>query len=316
MRRPLSTPRWQCSLLSFIAACSPLRIFDGTFHETTDASTGETTGDQTGEDGSQAASDGASSGSGEGADDDTGLAASTGDEQTTAAPPVCGDGSVAPGEECDDGDADDADECLSSCVQAVCGDGIVRAGAEECDDGNGEGHDGCTSDCLRERLIFVSSEGYEAHTLSGLHADTQCTWLAGLAAEQGSLPRPPGTAFRAWLSGPSRDAGDLVRPGNGPFINLQGEVVALNRTRLLMGLVDTPVQYDEYGETLTASVWTGTGVDGLAADEHCDGWTSDSDEQFGRIGVSGLAGADWTDVSWVANPAECWQVWPIYCVEE
>ena len=49
----------------------------------------------------------------------------------------CGDGVVWQGrEECDDGDNDDDDACTSACRNAVCGDGLVHAGHEECDDGN------------------------------------------------------------------------------------------------------------------------------------------------------------------------------------
>ncbi|RMG99262.1 MAG: DUF4215 domain-containing protein [Deltaproteobacteria bacterium] len=48
--------------------------------------------------------------------------------------PVCGDGIVQPGEECDDGNMDETDMCRNDCTAASCGDGIVQVG-EECDDG-------------------------------------------------------------------------------------------------------------------------------------------------------------------------------------
>ena len=50
---------------------------------------------------------------------------------------TCGDGVVQAGlEECDDGNDDDSDGCLTSCRLARCGDGFVQTGLEECDDGN------------------------------------------------------------------------------------------------------------------------------------------------------------------------------------
>ncbi|MCA9656707.1 MAG: DUF4215 domain-containing protein, partial [Myxococcales bacterium] len=49
---------------------------------------------------------------------------------STTASPGCGDGVVAAGEECDDGNADNTDACLSTCVLARCGDGVVQAGVE------------------------------------------------------------------------------------------------------------------------------------------------------------------------------------------
>ena len=67
----------------------------------------------------------------------------------TTVPGYCGDGVTDPNEEeCDDGNADDADECLNSCTFAFCGDGVLRLGKEECDDGNLEDTDDCLSTCV------------------------------------------------------------------------------------------------------------------------------------------------------------------------
>ena len=59
---------------------------------------------------------------------------------------VCGDGTVGPGEECDDGNDIDTDFCTNACTDAVCGDTIVGPG-EECDDGNNVDTDSCTNAC-------------------------------------------------------------------------------------------------------------------------------------------------------------------------
>jgi len=61
--------------------------------------------------------------------------------------PVCGNGLVDAGEECDDGNFEQSDGCLWTCRLARCGDGIVRAAGEACDDGNRDESDGCRSDC-------------------------------------------------------------------------------------------------------------------------------------------------------------------------
>jgi cysteine-rich repeat protein len=66
------------------------------------------------------------------------------------ADPVCGDGrlDIDNGEECDDGNTDDADECTNECVLAECGDGITQeTNRESCDDGNDVDDDGCNSEC-------------------------------------------------------------------------------------------------------------------------------------------------------------------------
>lgn len=73
-------------------------------------------------------------------DDSTGTEESDGtgttDLTTTSdAPPVCGDGALDPGEECDLGYAANLETgaCLPNCVLATCGDGHVQAGVEHCD---------------------------------------------------------------------------------------------------------------------------------------------------------------------------------------
>jgi len=70
------------------------------------------------------------------------------DTGTTATDGQCGNGVVEPGEVCDDGNADDDDECLSNCVLATCGDGFVQIGVEACDDGNPDNTDDCVANCL------------------------------------------------------------------------------------------------------------------------------------------------------------------------
>jgi len=62
------------------------------------------------------------------------------------APPLCGNGSLDPGEQCDDGNVIDGDGCDSNCTLTGCGNGIVTLG-EQCDDGNLINGDGCDSNC-------------------------------------------------------------------------------------------------------------------------------------------------------------------------
>ena len=71
--------------------------------------------------------------------------------QTIDAEIYCGNGVVEAEEACDDGDAEDTDDCLSSCVLASCGDGFVHAESEACDDGNAEDTDDCLSACVLAR---------------------------------------------------------------------------------------------------------------------------------------------------------------------
>ncbi|HEX5036662.1 MAG TPA: SBBP repeat-containing protein [bacterium] len=63
--------------------------------------------------------------------------------------PVCGNGAIEVGEQCDDGNLANGDGCSAACVNEVvpsCGDGIPQTG-EACDDGNTDDTDECKNDC-------------------------------------------------------------------------------------------------------------------------------------------------------------------------
>ncbi len=76
--------------------------------------------------------------------------------------PVCGNGIVEAGEQCDDGNTVNGDGCSSTCQlenpPAVCGNGILEAG-EQCDDGNTVNGDGCSSTCQIETPPPVCGNG-------------------------------------------------------------------------------------------------------------------------------------------------------------
>jgi cysteine-rich repeat protein len=64
----------------------------------------------------------------------------------------CNDGVLDSGEVCDDGDGNSdsqPDACRTNCNLASCGDGTQDA-TEICDDGNTQSEDGCSADCLSD----------------------------------------------------------------------------------------------------------------------------------------------------------------------
>jgi len=63
---------------------------------------------------------------------------------------TCGNGTVGPGEQCDDGNSINTDACTNACQNARCGDGIIGPG-EQCDDGNLSNTDACTNACQSAR---------------------------------------------------------------------------------------------------------------------------------------------------------------------
>jgi cysteine-rich repeat protein len=74
-------------------------------------------------------------------------------------------------EECDDGNTDDTDSCVGSCVNASCGDSYIYSGVEECDDGNTDNTDSCTSSCISadcgDGIVWDGVEQCDGSDLAG-----------------------------------------------------------------------------------------------------------------------------------------------------
>lgn len=111
---------------------------------------------------------------------------------TRTARPICGDGKVDDGEECDDGNKTVGDSCDSSCKKEtlprgqVCGDGKVE-GTETCDDRNTNSGDGCSATCQPDTVAPAAAA---APAVAEYHAPAvskpaQKTDLAGLKEELG-----------------------------------------------------------------------------------------------------------------------------------
>ena len=65
-------------------------------------------------------------------------------------PADCGNGTLDPGEACDDGNTASGDGCDAQCaLETDCGNGALE-GIEECDDGNTASGDGCDAQCALE----------------------------------------------------------------------------------------------------------------------------------------------------------------------
>lgn len=107
---------------------------------------------------------------------------------------VCGDGYQGPGEQCDDGNQDDSDACTSACTAAACGDGHLQLGrGEQCDDGaRNDDHAACTSACqiaaCDDGLVHVGEEDCDGNDLQG----TSCL---DLGFGGGALTCSPTCAF-------------------------------------------------------------------------------------------------------------------------
>lgn len=139
-----------------------------------------------------------------------------------ADPPVCGNGVVNQGEECDDENDDNTDTCLDTCQNAFCGDGYLQAG-EECDEGyanNDSVPNACRSTCQSAYCgdgVVDSGEGCDSGELNGApnsvcssHCTPKLPESCGLDGE--CEPRNPGTIVDPVDGGGDASPRDNVDP--------------------------------------------------------------------------------------------------------
>lgn len=287
-----------------IAGCFQPTGFVG---DATDAGTSTSTSgaSQTAEPGSTAASSPATG-------------ATTGDATTsaeTSTPGECGDGALNPGEACDDGNDDNTDACLDTCVAASCGDGFLCATCgEACDDANLVEGDGCDAGCALEPLrVFVTSAVYPATAAAPSMADMLCT-----NAAQATYP---GRKFVAWTSMNNTPAADRLGDHDRPYARVDGKRVGNNTQDLLDGALQNPINVDQFGVEYTGAsegspcenpanyAWTGTGFNGLGKPPDCNGWMDVT--QTALVGKLDRVDGTWTD----ACPFTCSATLRLYCIE-
>lgn len=191
-----------------------------------------------------------------------------------------------------------------------CGDGVV-APLEQCDDGNTSAGDGCDPDCQFEYLlVFVTSEAYSGQEMGGaLGGDAKCKKLAD------AQPGLTGRSFAAWLSTGLMDAEERIGATARPYrLTDKKTQVADNTGDLLDGSLDAAISRDEKGAVAIGSsqVWTGTTSLGLAAANHCSGWSQAGMGAMGMTGDRTLVNGGWTE----ATDLLCNELQPIYCVEK
>jgi hypothetical protein len=147
--------------------------------------------------------------------------------------------------------------------------------------------------------FFVTSTGTGADggNLGGLAgADKKCQDLA-TAVGAGDH------TWRAYLSVQGTNARDRI--GTGPWLNQQGKVIAstLDQLHDYLFIPSNADLLDEKGAVVPADrrmILTGSNHDGTAAAQTCQDWTSNANNQRGRVGdvasdTSNILGARWND---------------------
>ncbi len=99
----------------------------------------------------------------------------------------------------------------------------------------------------------------------------------------------------AWLSDGSTNAVDRIASATGPFNLVNGATIANNHADLTDGTIATEIDRKANGNWIDdEDVWTGTESNGLAVANHCNGWTSPSDQLQGLVGDTDSSSSDWT----------------------
>lgn len=221
-------------------------------------------------------------------------------------PSDCGNGVVEFGEACDDGNADEEDECTTLCTVVGCGDGIVQASlGEACDDGNDVTGDGCS----------------ECYVLAGIYAagDRTCATLRNAVGRR--LKCWGDGAYGALGTGDTEDIGDdpgeietLVPIDSGIpeeffdewSLGMIAQTTCARRIpdaikcwgrndRGQLGLGDTDARGDEPGEMGAALVTTATAAAGIARSNGAMGFARTSLPGRPIVGVPTRTGSSAPD---------------------
>jgi hypothetical protein len=191
------------------------------------------------------------------------------------------------------------------CVTSVCTDGETRCTNTEsqqtCVGGEWAPETSCEFVCVGDacgkivRHVFATSQAFVAGEIGGLTGgDDICRNLATSAGLASS--------YEAWLGDDTGSPATRFPRGVGPYVLVDGTVVANNWTELTSGMLRHPIDLDEMGGTPAQStgsitrftVWTGTTASGTAATPggSCNDWSNSMGSSV-TIGSTALTDQGW-----------------------
>lgn len=184
-----------------------------------------------------------------------------------------------------DGVADDCDVCPLDAGDDSDGDGVCDS-ADPCpedapDDPDADGL------CGTSLVVFVTEAEYTADQVpAGLNICEPLATNAGL----GLLIMEP------WASYGGFDA--VARFGlydaDGPWVRVDGTLVAMDFAELSSGTLRAPINLSENGNLVDGVAWTGLFADGSASTSDCDDWTGTGLFTVGRVGDTMATDGTWT----------------------
>lgn len=217
----------------------------------------------------------------------------------------------------------DSGPCTQQCALASCGDGLVWLGQEQCDlgpDNNDSDYGGCREDCtlgprcgdgtkqaveecdasapptegevdcdpgscnFQARVAFVTAATHAAN-LGGLAgADAVCATAAAAAGldNAGNFLAYAGDGVAA----PANRFTDGLAATGYPYARRDGQKLADDLADVFATGLRVPLDVTEYGTVLPPEryAWTGVGVHGDAAAQHCQKWSTTAFKETGLAG--------------------------------
>jgi hypothetical protein len=227
-------------------------------------------------------------------------------------------------------------DCPASCLNGVCiscTDGDTRCSGDAttqqtCKAGQWTADVSCSFVCVdnmcgqSRRHVFVTSQAFVAGDLGGLPgADDICRRLAVAAGLSSS--------YIAWLSDDTGSPMSRFPKNVGPYVLVDGTVVANNWGELTSGMLQHPIELNEmggpppprFGNVSPFAVWTDTSTSGALSQSgaSCNNWSDPMGTEV-LIGSSQSQDASWTEGagegSAGATPSVCGVSAPIYCFEQ
>ena len=157
---------------------------------------------------------------------------------------------------------------------------------------------------VAERRIFVTNTVQNANFGGIAGADELCAAQAADADLEGE--------FMAWLSTRSSSVSERLTRASGPYVLVDGTMVANDWDDLVDGSILVPINLDANGGLRTGDVWTGTLATGASyPGDDCAAFTSGSDG-IALCGASASTTATWTEN---ITPS-CSTQLRLYCLEQ
>ena len=150
------------------------------------------------------------------------------------------------------------------------------------------------------KRAFQTSSTYDGNLGGVAGADQKCQDAADAV--------PLGGTWKAWLRTSVYDIRTASTQNDGPYVMVDGTVVANNWTDLVDGSIDAPMQITELSAVATGlNPWTGQ----TTGTNYCTDWTTNSSGVTGRVGSPTSTAAAWesntTSNCNIARPLLCFE---------